>query len=470
MRTQCNSRKFPFHRLGKRRVTARFNGGHIVTDGGALLLRRTEERTRILRRFAECFTDYRDARRTEHKVSDLIAQRIYALALGYEDLSDHDVLRHDPLLAALVGKDDVTGERRPRRRDRGCPLAGRNTLNRLELTPEGASSGDRYKKIEIDFSAVDQLLVDVFLESYAEPPEQIVLDLDATDDPLHGKQEGRFFHGYYDAYCYLPLYIFCDDHLLCARLRPADGDASAGALEEVAGIVAAIREKWSEVRIILRADSGFCRDAIMTWCEAQDVDFVFGIARNARLERRLEKALRRAEALAQKAGGRARVFEDFTYRTLESWSRRRRVVGKAEVLPLGRNPRFVVTSLAKAEWDARALYEDLYCARGDMENRIKEQQRYLFADRTSTHWIRSNQVRLSFSSVAYLLLSAMRRMALKGTELARAQCNTIRTKLLKIGALVQVTARRIWVSLSSSYPYAAVFAAAYHNLSRAPPR
>jgi hypothetical protein len=435
-----------------------------------MLLGEVERRTAIVRLFAACFTDHRDPELVEHTVEELVAQRVYGLALGYEDLNDHDDLRADPLLATLVGKKDPSGADRVRARDVGKALAGKSTLNRLELTTQDAGPESRYKKIVVNGAAVDRLLVEVFLQAHEQPPERLVLDLDATDDPLHGRQEGRFFHGYYDCYCYLPLYIFCGEYLLCARLRPSDRDASAGAVEEVQRIVEQVRARWPQVRIILRADSGFAREAIMTWCEASGVDYVFGLAKNARLNRILGKELHQAQLECERTGQAVRAFKDFTYKTRKSWSRERRVVGKAEHLPDKSNPRFVVTSLSAEEWDARALYEDLYCARGDMENRIKEQQLYLFADRTSAATMRANQIRLWFSSVAYLILQALRRLGLQGTALARAQCDTIRLKLLKIGAQVRLTVRKVWVSLASSSPYADLFAQAYHNLRAAPLR
>jgi len=451
-------------------VVARFDGGTITSDGGGVLLGEVERRTGIVRQFAACFTDHRDPELVEHQVQELVAQRVYGLALGYEDLNDHDELRVDPLFATLVGKKDPTGAQRVRARDVGKALAGKSTLNRLELTTQDAGPENRYKKIVVNGAAVDRLLVEVFLQAHARPPERLVLDLDATDDPVHGRQEGRFFHGYYGCYCYLPLYIFCGEHLLCARLRSSDIDASAGALEEVQRIVEQVRARWPQVRIILRADSGFAREAIMAWCEESGVDYVFGLAKNARLNRALGKELHQARLECERTGQPARAFKDFTYKTRKSWSRERRVVGKAEHLPDKSNPRFVVTSLSPEEWDARALYEDLYCARGDMENRIKEQQLYLFADRTSAATMRANQIRLWFSSVAYLLLQALRRLGLQGTALARAQCDTIRLKLLKIGAQVRVTVRKVWVSLASSSPYTDLFAQAYHNLRAAPLR
>jgi hypothetical protein len=388
----------------------------------------------------------------EHTAHDLIAQRIYGLALGYEDLNDHDDLRSDSLLAALVGKADLTGEDRRDERDRGKPLAGKSTLNRLELTSEWADRKTPYKKIVAQDKRIEALFVDLFLQSHETSPERIVLDLDATDDPLHGKQEGRFFHGYYKAYCYLPLYIFCGDDLLCAKLRPSDIDAAARSTEEVARIVAHIRTRWPNTKIVIRGDSGFCREELMAWCEANDVDFVLGLARNSRLQEVLAPYLEEAKQAFETTGEAARVFADFTYQTRESWSRARRVIGKAEHLPKGANPRFVVTSLSADEMDARILYEREYCARGEMENRIKEQQLYLFADRTSTAELRSNQLRLWFSSIAYVLVNALRRIGLQETPLERANCQTIRLKLFKIGALVQVTVRRLWVKLSSSYP------------------
>jgi hypothetical protein len=449
---------------------ARFDGGCITSDGGGLLLGEVERRTGIMEQFAACFTDHRDAEQVEHTVRDLVSQRVYGLALGYEDLNDHDELRRDPLLATLVGKADPTGAQRVRARDAGAALAGKSTLNRLELTLPEAGPKSRYKKIVMDGAAVDRLLVEVFLQAHAPAPRQIILDLDATDDPLHGRQEGRFFHGYYGCYCYLPLYIFCGEHLLCARLRPSDIDASAGALEEVQRIVAQVRSRWPRVRIILRADSGFAREAIMAWCEQSGVDFVFGLAKNARLNRILGKELHQVQLECERTGQPTRAFKDFTYKTRTSWGRTRRVVGKAEHLPDKSNPRFVVTSLTVDDYDARALYEDLYCARGDMENRIKEQQLYLFADRTSTATMRGNQIRLYLSSVAYLLLHALRRLGLKGTALARAQCHTIRLKLLKIGAQVRVTVRKVWVSLASGSPYADLFARVWANLQAVPLR
>ena len=469
MPTQCNTTPLTFQPLGQRDVVARFDGGTITSDGGALLLGEAERLTGALRQFAACFTDHRDPDALEHTVLQLVSQRVYGLALGYEDLNDHDSLRLDPLLATLVGKTDPTGRDRRRPQDQGKPLAGKSTLNRLELTPPDASPASRYQKIVAQPEAMERLFVDLFLRAHATPPAVLVLDLDATDDPLHGHQEGRFFHGYYQEFCYLPLYIFCGEHLLAAKLRTADNDASWGTLEELQRIIPQLRAAWPQVRLILRADSGFCREEIMSWCEAHGVDYVFGLAKNSRLVEAIQAELADAHARYLQTGVAARVFADFSYQTRDSWSRPRRVVGKAEYLPKGPNPRFVVTSLAGAEREARALYEEDYCARGDMENRIKEQQLMLFADRTSTAWLRSNQLRLWFSSVAYVLVQAVRRLGLAGTRLAQAQCGSIRLWLFKIGALVRVTVRKVWVALASACPSQEVFTRVWENLRQARP-
>jgi hypothetical protein len=465
MTTDCNPQQLEFQGVGRRTVVAAFDGGTLTSDGGLLLLSEVERRRGILRRFAACFQDQRNPDYVEHRLEELVRQRVLGLALAYEDLNDHDELRTDPLLATVVGKADPTGNDRRQEQDRGKPLAGKSTLNRMEL---GAVKQDRYRKISVDSKAVDRFLVDLFLSAHEAAPSQIILDLDATDDPLHGEQEGRFFHGYYGGYCYLPLYIFCGPHLLCALLRSSDRDASAGAVTEVERIVAQIRSRWPQVQIILRADSGFAREELMAWCEKHEVDFVFGLARNVRLQRALGGELAQAREQFEQSGQATRIFRDFTYRTRKTWSRQRRVIGKAEHLAKGANPRFIVTSLAAESWAAAALYEQLYCARGEMENRIKEQQLCLFADRTSTHNLASNQLRLWFSSVAYILLNELRRLGLQGTELARARCDTIRTKLLKIGAQIRVTVRRVWVHLATSYPYATLFTQIVGNLRAGP--
>ena len=469
MATECTPAQLQFHALGRRDVIGRFDGGRITSDGGGVLLRETDLRLGLMDRLAGCFSDHRNANSVEHGVRALVAQRVYALALGYEDLNDHDELRRDSLLALLVGRSDLTGRGRCRARDLGCPLAGSSTLNRLELgTAEGAAT-DRYKRIAADPEAMDRLLVEVFLESYARPPREIILDLDATDDPLHGRQEGRFFHGYYRHYCYLPLYIFCGEHLLCARLRPSNIDGSAGSVEELTRIVGQIRQRWPTTRIVVRGDSGFCREPLMRWCEARGHGYVFGLARNARLVRALGRELHEAQAEYLRTDEPARRYRDFRYRTRKSWSRSRRVVGKAEHLPKGANPRFVVTNLSVERADARHLYEELYCARGDMENRIKEQQLGLFADRSSSATLRANQLRLYFASFAYLLMHGLRRLGLAGTAHARAQCTTIRLKWLKIGARVRISVRKVWLSFSESYAHPDSFARILAKLRSHPP-
>ena len=457
MPTECSPDLFGFAPVEGRRVEAAFDGGDATSDAGALLLGATDRAIGLVSRFAACFADGRDARLVEHTVQTLVAQRVFGIALGYEDLVDHDQLRHDPVLATLVGK--------LRAWRQGCaPLAGKSTLNRLEHAPVALS---RYHKIGHDGGAIERLLVDLFLEAHPRPPKRIVLDLDATDDPLHGHQEGRFFHGYYDCYCYLPLYVFCGSHLLAARLRRSNIDASAGVVEEVTRIVAQIRSRWPRVEIVLRADSGFARDALMSWCEAHGVDYVFGLARNERLVGQIADELAAAEAESLAQGSPARRFADFGWRTLDSWSCERRVVAKAEHLPKGANPRFVVTSLGASEIDARTLYEDVYCARGQVENRIKEQQLDLFADRTSAATMRANQLRLWFASFAYALLDALRRIGLRHTQFAAATSGTIRLKLLKIGAQVRLSVRRIKIAMASACPYQDEFHLAFLYLKRA---
>jgi len=441
-----------------RAVVASFDGGAITSDAGALLLGATDRAIDLVGRFAACFSDARDRERIAHAVPTLVAQRVFGIALGYEDLIDHDQIRHDPVLAVLAGKLAA-------RRSGWAPLAGKSTLNRLEHAPSGGPG--RYHKIGHDATAVERLFVDLFLEAHARAPKQIILDLDATDDPVHGRQEGRFFHGYYDAYCYLPLYVFCGRHLLAAKLRRSNIDASAGAVEEVARIVAQIRARWPRVRILLRADSGFAREGLMTWCEANRVDFVFGLARNARLVEEIAVELVQAEGEAGRTGQPARRYRDFRWATLDSWSRRRRVIGKAEWTRGEPNPRFVVTSLKPGEVTARHLYEQIYCARGDMENRIKEAQGDLFADRTSAATLRANQLRLWFASMAYVLICALRRIGLAHTQFAEATCGTIRLKLLKIGALVRASVRRIKIAMASAYPYQPEFALAHARLTAA---
>ena len=468
MATQCSGERLEFHPLGQRSVTGQFDGGRISSDAGGVLLREVDKRIGLTARVAKGFVDYRNPASVEHTVHELVSQRLYAMALGYEDLNDHGDLRADALLSLLVGKRDVTGDKRIRARHRGYALASASTLNRMELGDPETASHDRYKRIVGRPEALDELLVELFVESHAQAPREIWLDLDATDDRLHGHQEGRFFHGYYGYYCYLPLYIFCGEHLLCARLRPSNQDASAGCVEELERIVLQIRRHFPKTRINIRGDSGFCRDAIMTWCEDHGVGFVLGLARNRRLERALGAEILEAQRVHRRTGRPARRFRDFTYRTRKSWSRKRRVVGKAEYLSKGQNPRFVVTNLKAREAAARRLYEKLYCARGEMENRIKEQQLDLFSDRTSAHTMRANQLRLYVSSFAYVLMHALRRLGTGATQFAHAQCSTLRLKLLKVGARLKITTRRVWLSFSQAYPYAETFTQVLATLRKQP--
>jgi hypothetical protein len=454
MPTDCSAELFDFAPVKGRAVVAGFDGGAITSDAGALLLGATDRAIGLVERFAQCFIDRRRAERVEHLVRTLVGQRVLGIALGYEDINDHDDLRHDPIMAVLAGKLAA-------RREDCAPVAGKSTLNRLELSRGTAT---RYHKIAHDAAAIERLFVTLFLDAHKTPPKEIILDLDATDDPLHGHQEGRFFHGYYDCYCYLPLYVFCGRHLLAAKLRPANIDGAAGAVEEMARIVAQIRERWPTTRIILRADSGFARDALMSWCEANGIDFIFGLAKNVRLNRAIGAELVEAQEESRTTGRPARRFKELIWSTRKSWSCKRRVIGKAEWTQGEANPRFIVTSLTAADGDGRHLYEDVYCARGEMENRIKECQMDLFADRTSTGTMMANQLRLWFASMAFVLVDSLRRIALQATDLADATCGSIRRKLFKIGALVTISVRRIKLAMASGCPYKAVFATAHRAL------
>ena len=470
MTTQCTPEQMEFQALGGRKVQGAFDGGHISSDGGALLLREADVRLGITERLAACFTDCRHPDYVEHSVLALLRQRVFGLALGYEDLNDHDELAWDPLLAVAVGKSDPAGLDRRREQDRGRPLASHCTLNRLELTPEKLNPKNRYWKIIHHPERFEEAFVQWFLDAFAEAPKEIVLDFDATDDPVHGEQEGRFFHGYYGNYCYLPLYVFCGEHLLVAKLRTADRDASDGSAEVLDFLVQRIRQRWPDVRIIVRGDSGFARDNLMTWCEGHHVYYLFGLAKNSRLLQKIGKELVEARSLFDATQQASRVFTHFQWSTKKSWTRPRRVIAKAEHLAKGANPRFIVTNLDETYATPKALYENGYCARGEMENRIKEQQLDLFADRTSTHTLRANQLRLWFSSVAYVLVSSIRRIALQGTRMAQSTCGSIRLKLFKIGAHIKVSVRRVMIHFASACPYRDIFEQALHNFGVYPLR
>jgi len=450
--TECNRDRFEFASTpGTRQIVAEFSGGTITTDAGSLLLKETDAKMNLLARFSQCFTDRRSPLLIEHTLEQMLRQRVYGLALGYEDLNDHDLLRQDPLLGVMAGKSEPGTDL----------LAGKSTLNRMEL---GTGAPSRYKKITFWRDSVDELLVDVFLEAHPVAPEQIVLDIDTTDMALHGDQEDKFYHGYYKHYCYLPLYIFCGDHVLCARLRPSSIGPAVGSRKEVERIVQQIRQRWPEVEIILRGDSGFCAEELLSWCENNRVHYVVGVARNQRLEKLVDGPLAEAKQQFEATQQPARIFVEFEHKTLKGlWNKDRRVVAKAEHINGKSNPRFLVTSLDPERWEKQKLYEELYCGRGDMENRIKEQF-VLFADRVSVSTMRGNQLRIYLSVLAYTLMNGLRRLGLKATTMATAQVGTIRLKVLKIGALIQVTIRKVWVRMASSYPYRALFSQVLQQL------
>jgi hypothetical protein len=476
--TDCNEQPCFFQDLGTRKVEVDFGGGYLSSDGGGLVLRELERHSGLIRAFADCFVDHRDPRYVEHSLEELLAQRLVGLALGYEDLNDHDHLRRDPLQALICGKRDLLGQERSSPRDQGKALAGHATLNRLELGAEALDG--RYRKIEPQADKIEALLLERGVKAIPRKSAELVLDFDATDDPLHGQQQGAYFHGYYGHYCYLPLYCFCGNIPLWAELRDCKRDASAGTVEALQTIVPAIRKRFGpHLRIIVRADSGFARDALMSWCEANGVFYCLGLARNERLQKALQPCFEglKAQMAEGKLQSPCRDFTEFEYLTRDSWSRARRVIGKAEVLAAGDNPRFIVTSLPADGWGESAqaarfapaaLYEKLYCARGDMENRIKEQQLDLFADRTSTHWLSSNQLRLWFSAFAHLMLNPLQAGVLAGTALEGASLGQIRLRLFKIAARVRVSVRRIHIQLCSAYPLKALFAMVHQRLRALP--
>ena len=460
-KTECSQESFGFQEISKREVVARFDGGVVTSDAGALLVREVAEHFGVLERFGECFTDYRKPEAIEFSVKELVSQRLYGMICGYGDLNDHDSLRGDPLFAVLVGREDVKGEHREKERDRGKALAGRATLNRLELSEREIKKEERYKKISCDESKVEDFLVETFLGTFKRTPRMLILDCDAHDVPLHGNQEGRYYHGYYNNYCYLPLLIYCGEMPLAAKLRSSNIDASAGTVEELKRIVPLIRGRFPKVKIIVRGDSGFAREEIMHYCEENGLDFIIGLAKNARLNEEIKQELQEVKERFEATKEANRKFKDFKYRTLnETWSRERRVIGKAEHLAKGSNPRFVVTSLSRKMARAMKLYEQWYCARGEMENNIKEQL-MLFSDRLSAGVKRANQVRLWFSTVAYMLMVLVRRYLLQKTALAKAQVQTIREKLLKIGAIVTVSVRRVYLSMASGFPFQETFTRAW---------
>lgn len=487
--TDCIPEQFKFERVKSRSVIVNFQGGTVTSDAGLTLIADLDKKRKITSRFAACFQDYREPNRVEHSIESLVSQRVYGLVQGYEDLNDHEQLRHDPMFALAVGKIIGDGTQQ-------VVLAGKSTLNRIEHCPETVTNRaeSRYHRIGHDAKAIEKQFVEFFLESYPKPPREIVLDLDVTDDSVHGSQEQAFFNTYYDGVCYAPLYIFCGKHLLAAKLRPSNVDPTDGALEELQRVIEHIRSRWGEVRILVRGDSAYSREEIMKWCESQvGVDYVFGLATNSRLTRMsfdtqqkarayyeqrkkpvvsfLEKLFHPEEDLKNEIGNLLKpsvLYRSLNYQTLKSWSRFRRVVSKVEYSSVGVNIRFVVTSLAADKVPPSELYTQKYCPRGEMENRFKEQQLELFSDRTSTHTFEGNQLRLWLSSLAYVLMNALREQCLATTELRGAQVGTIRTKLLKLGARVLISVRRVLVSISSGCPYQDIFATAYKRLQTLP--
>ena len=470
--TDCNREPLLFQDLASRKVVADFSGGTLSSDGGVLLLRQVDGGLGVTRSLAACFFDGRQQVYVDHSVRQLVAQRVYGLALGYEDLNDHQWLRLDPLLATACEKRDPTGQDRFNPAHRGVALAGASTLNRLELSNKKQT---RAHKLAHDPRAMEACLLQMGVRCLPKRAREIVVDLDAMGHRLNGMQEGRHYRAYYDEYCYLPLYVFAGDYPLWAQLRGGDQDGAAGVVAALEKIVPAIRKRCRRARIVVRGDSGFCREEIMAWCEGQaEVYYCLGLARNSVLVERLAPALVKAQIRQCLCGGASvREFAEFAYQTVKSWSRERRVIGKAEVTAQGANPRFVVTNLPaqgfaddadKTRFTPARLYEELYCARGEMENVLKQQVLDLHADRMSTHFLASNQLRLWLAAFAYLLLERIRTLGLAGTELARATVGSVRSRLLKVAAQVRVSVRRVYVQLSSAYPLQELFRLCHRRL------
>jgi len=426
--TVCTTKTIEFSSCKRRKVQAQFCGGEITSDGGVMLLREADRRLKLTERIAPLLPEPRVKSKVIHRMLPMLRQRVYALALGYEDLNDHGTLRSDPAIQTAVGRDEQ--------------LASSPTLCRFENWANGQSCWD-----------ISRELVEIFIESFSSPPSELTLDFDSTDDLVHGDQPGAVFHGYYDHECFLPLYVFCGDKLLAAYLRPGDVDSAHHAWGILSLLVKRLRQAWPQVHVILRGDSGFCRDRMLSWCERHGVSYIVGIGQNSRLNEMAAPWIELSEAGFELTGQKQRLFAELSY-AARSWKQERRVIAKAEHTALGANPRYIVTNLPG---EPQSLYEKIYCARGEMENRIKEQQLYLFADRTSCmNWL-PNQLRLLLSSMAYCLLEAIRSLALKNTQLARARCDTIRLRLLKIGAVIIRNTRRVKFLLSSAYPLQSLF-------------
>lgn len=483
MLPDCVPEEMEFTKLGRRRVRGDWSAGMITTDGGALIWRELEERFGVIEAMAECFSDYRDPSRTEFSVRELLTQRIFGILHGYEDLNDHDYLRGDHGFATAVGREDPEGLDRRQLEDRGNPMAGKSTLNRLELGVEDGSAWHRYKKVVGDLEELGALLGRLTLEFieqlYDGQPGRIVIDLDPSDVVLYGDQEGCHYHGYYREYCYLPLYAFLGEWPVGALLRRSGAGACSEALETMQTLVERIREAWSETTIVFRGDSDFSKvPELMEWVEqTEGVDYVFGLQKNSRLEERMEDHQAEARRECEQTGQRARRFREFRYKTRTSWSTKRRVVGKAEYLPGDgedippkSNNRFVVTSIDTDEMGARETYEDGYCPRGDSENYIQETQCQLFGDKLSTHWESSNQLRMYLSSFALLFVALLRKTGLEGTELEGAKIKTIRARLLKVATQIEVTHRNVWFRYSSHFPFQRVLAAVVERIRPGPSR
>jgi len=470
MTTHHKSTQMEFEALERKKVVADFTGGQISSDGGGLLLREIDKIFNVTNRLVNCFNDFRKPDLIDHSVRELVAQRIYTLALGYEDLNDHNDLSRDPLLATVIGKQDPLGKSRKSNKDKGIPLASPSTLGRIERTKENANQNSRYEKVVCDFDKLRRVFTDIYIESWGKKaPKQIILDIDPSDIELHGNQELIHYHGYYGHNCYLPIYLFIGEYPIAVKLRPSDIDGAKGVVEFIKPVIKQLRKKWPKVKILLRADSGFCREELMEFCEAQkDVDYLLGMGRNSRLKPRLDKLVTQASHSYEQTGKTIRFFQSFGYRTLDSWSRVRRVIGKAECNSHGSDIRFVVTSLKAGEYGAQEIYEKIYCARGEMENRIKEQQLDLFGIRASSHTFRANHLRVWWSMAAHLLIVKLRDYALPGTKYSSAQAATLRVRLLKIGALVEISVRRIHIRLSSAFPQQELFFEIYKKL-RGPP-
>lgn len=482
--TDCIPNQFNFGTLEGRKVIANFEGGRITSNAGIVLIAELDKKLGLTARFAKCFRDYRNSSYVDYSVYELLAQRVYGIVLGYEDVNDHDKLRYDPSLAIALEKLNFIDSNT-------ALLAGKSTINRLEYCPETIvdQRESRYHKIEHQPKEIEQAFVEIFLESYKQPPRQIILDMDVTDDSVHGSQEGAFFNTYYNGVCYAPLYIFCGHHLLAALLRPSNVDPASGALEELQRIIRIIRSKWQNTQILVRGDSAYAREDIMKLCEVESgVDYAFAMATNSQLKLRAFDVIEKAQAdykqrLApvtalmetlfspesnlEEVGqlvSEATWYRSLYYKTQKSWSRSRRVVTKVCYGKQGLELRHVVTSLPASKLSPSQVYTDKYCPRGEMENRLKEQQLDLFADRTSTQTFESNQLRLWLSSMAYVLMQAFRQHCLARTSLAKATVGTVRLALLKLGAKITVSVRRILIAIASACPYQNILAIAYQRI------